>query len=282
MKNPDSNSNINKNNNLYFDMKTFISHIPSNGGFFLNKNGSKVNMINTCTIDNYLFALWYLSKIMPSFHNRIANINNKTALMEVIENIEIHNWDFARQLWFTKIMKLDFRNRKGAIDFFGSVENFFLQYMYDFQIHNVIQNCTRNCKINGKIIHSKSEILNLGKKGDEVTLLTDIYNMCPECENIVSCNFVFLHNPIFIFIETSDILFIQDLPKQLNISNKIYRLLSMVIYRAEKQHFISVIEIEDKFYLIDDLSPNKAELLTENDNINYFAMNVSSALYYLE
>jgi hypothetical protein len=104
LKNPDSNSNINKNNNLYFDMKTFISHIPSNGGFFLNKNGSKVNMIITFTIDNYLFALWYLSKIMPSFHNRIANINNKTALMEVIENIEIHNWDFARQLWLTKIM----------------------------------------------------------------------------------------------------------------------------------------------------------------------------------
>jgi hypothetical protein len=56
----------------------------------------------------------------------------------------------------------------------------------------------------------------------------------------------------------------------------------MVIYRAEIQYFISVIEIEDKFYLIDDLSPNKAELLTENDKINYFAMNVSSALYYYE
>jgi hypothetical protein len=57
-------------------------------------------------------------------------------------------------------MKHDFRNRKGAIDFFGSVKNFFLQYMYDFQIQNVIQNGTINCKKNGKTIHSKIEIFN--------------------------------------------------------------------------------------------------------------------------
>jgi hypothetical protein len=42
MKNPDSNSNINKNNNLYFDMKTFISHIPSNGGFLKKKMDLKL------------------------------------------------------------------------------------------------------------------------------------------------------------------------------------------------------------------------------------------------
>jgi len=91
-------------------MQEFNAHMPSNGGFFIKKDATKINFINTCTIDNYLLAIWYLIKIMSNFHNRIGTFKNKVALIKIIENIDILNWNYARQLWFTEIMKMDFRN----------------------------------------------------------------------------------------------------------------------------------------------------------------------------
>ena len=263
------------------DMQEFNAHIPSNGGFFIKKDGTKLNFINTCTIDNYLLAIWYLSKIMPNFHNRIGTFKNKVTLIKIIENIDILNWDYARQLWFTEIMKMDFRNKNTVIDFFGSIENYFLKYVYDYQMHNIIQKCSDECNKNGTIFHAKSEILNLGKTKDDFTLLTDIYNTCPKCKKHVTCNFEFLYDPIYVFIEMSDNLTIKNIPKLLNMNNKMFRLLCAIIHRSEIKHFVSVFEIENQLYLIDDLSPNGAHLLLENDKINYFALNVTSALYYL-
>ena len=121
-----SDPQFNSNN---IDMQSFNVHIPSNGGFFIKKDGSKINVINTCTIDNYLLALWYLSKIIPNFHNQIGTLKNKAALIKIVYNIDLLNWNYARQLWFTSIMKLDFRNKTTAIDFFGSIENFFFKIL---------------------------------------------------------------------------------------------------------------------------------------------------------
>jgi hypothetical protein len=59
------------------------------------------------------------------------------------------------------------------------------------------------------------------------------------------------------------------------------RLLGAINHRSEIKHFVSVFEIQNQLYLIDDLSPNEAHLLLENEKINYFALNVTSALYYL-
>ncbi len=107
----------------------------------------KLIFINTCTIDNYLLAIWYLSKIMPNFHNRIGTFKNKVTLIKLIENIAILNWDYARQLWFSEIMKMDFRNKNTVIDFLGSIENYFLKYVYDYQMHNIIKKCSDECNM---------------------------------------------------------------------------------------------------------------------------------------
>jgi len=64
-------------------------------------------------------------------------------------------------------------------------------------------------------------------------------------------------------------------------NSKMLRLLGAIIHRSEIKHFVSVFEIQNQLYLIDDLSPNEAHLLLENEKINYFALNVTSALYYL-
>ncbi len=84
---------------------------------------------------------------MPNFHNRIGTFKNKVTLIKIIENIAILNWDYARQLWSSGIMKMDFRNKNTVIDFLGSIENYFLKYVYDYQMHNIIQKCSDECNM---------------------------------------------------------------------------------------------------------------------------------------
>jgi hypothetical protein len=49
--------------NIYDDkLPDFTEHLPKWGAKF-SFGRSLVTVVNTCTIDNYLFALWFLSKI---------------------------------------------------------------------------------------------------------------------------------------------------------------------------------------------------------------------------
>ena len=78
----DNISNINDDK-----LPDFSEHLPKWGAKFSFRR-SLVNAVHTCTIDNYLFALWVLSKIA----------------IKLIEKIDSLQWDSARQLWYTDIM----------------------------------------------------------------------------------------------------------------------------------------------------------------------------------
>ena len=52
----------------------FITQIPQNGGYLLI-NGKQVQYINSCTIDNHLFAFWVMSKLIPQFKERISYLS---------------------------------------------------------------------------------------------------------------------------------------------------------------------------------------------------------------
>ena len=62
-------------------------HIPHNGGYF-DFNGTKVQVINTCTIDNYLLALWIMSKIIVLFQEKLQSTKISEALKEIIYFID--------------------------------------------------------------------------------------------------------------------------------------------------------------------------------------------------
>ena len=98
-------------------LPTFVAHIPSLGGQFLKNNGQKIVLTNTCTIDNYMFSLWVLSKLIPEFFSRLTQHNHSTILTEIIHNIDNYNWNNAKMLWYIDIMKMNLRNKKN-ISFF--------------------------------------------------------------------------------------------------------------------------------------------------------------------
>ena len=264
---------------------TFQAHIPSLGGYFYKRNGQKIVVTNTCTIDNYLFALWVLSKLIQNFNFNLPNLDHTSTLNEVVHNIDIYNWNNARQLWYTNIMKKNIRNKR-ELSFFGTVEDFFLKYMYIYQKHDLIQKCSKNCINNGNIIISEqSDILHFGKiKNKGVEIVTDMLYKCVRCNFRVTCYVRFRNNPIFLFIETNSHFKIHELPKIFEIENKRYKLLCVILHREEIKHFVSVFEIENNLYLVDNMTTNKARLLSSESNengINYFQLNISSALYYL-
>ncbi len=56
------------------------------------------------------------------------------------------------------------------------------------------------------------------------------------------------------FIEINDNLTIKNIPILLNMNSKMLRLLGAIIHRSEIKHFVSVFEIQNQLYLIDDPS----------------------------
>ena len=116
-------------------------------------------MLNTCTIDNYLFSFWVLNKIIPNFEVKLPELEQSNQLKEIFTNIEKKNWNEARKIWYTKIMHADL-SEKTEIDFYGEVEEFFLKHIYIFQTHSLIQKCSDSCIYNGNLILSdKSAIV---------------------------------------------------------------------------------------------------------------------------
>ena len=261
---------------------SFSAHILPWGGFF-TKNLKKIKVINTCTIDNHLFSLWVLSKLVPSFKENIPKLQNTHSLIELIEKIDSYEWDRARQIWYTKIMKMDINGGK-SVNFYGTVEEFVIKYMYEYQVHELIQKCDKSCYLNGTVISEKACVLHFGKlRTKEIAIVTDVLNKCSNCDQRVICNIRFRHNPNFIFIETTSFLKLKELPLKLDIQNNSYKLLNIIFHLHHKKHFVSVFEVSNQKYLIDDLDAT-ATLLEENElhnGINFFELNISSALYFL-
>ena len=79
----------------------FEAHIPTWGGNFI-KDGKQIRVINTCTIDNYLFSLWVMSKIIPLFSNKSQHLESSNSIMEIINFM--HNYELlqAKETFFNQ------------------------------------------------------------------------------------------------------------------------------------------------------------------------------------
>ena len=71
----------------------FTAHIPFLGAS-INFNGeSNVEVSHTYLIDNFLFALWSLSKIVENFVSNMPNLEQTKTIKEIIKNIDNYNWN---------------------------------------------------------------------------------------------------------------------------------------------------------------------------------------------
>ena len=264
------------------EIPNFTQHVPINGGFFIVGN-KKIGFINTCTIDYYLLSFWVMNYLIKDFKKAMPALEHTTSIINIINNIEIGQWDMARQIWYSDVMKMSLFGKK-QVNFYGTVEDFFLQYMKLYQKHDLIQKCTRGCIYNGNLIVEENlDILHFGRlKNNEIGIVTSIKNKCAICKQRVMCDVFFKNEPIFIFIETSSLLKITEIPKIIDFDAKTFKLLCVIFHFPETQHFVSVYEINNHFFLVDDLK-RKVVLLEDGKvkKTNYFSLNISSSLYYI-
>jgi hypothetical protein len=263
----------------------FTSRVPPWGGFFSHK-GKQIKVVNTCTVDNYLFAMWVMSHIVPNFLERLPQLEPTNAIKTIINNIETRDWNLARKNWFTKIMKKDIDDEQNqSINFFGEIEVFFLKYIYTYQTHDLLQKCKANCIYNGNLIISdKADILAFAKlKNNKIEIVAPDFSVCNRCQERITCQIKFKKTPLFVFMETRTHFKLNQLPERFDLDNKYYQILCSILYIKQKKHFVSVFFLGGHKYLVDDLKPNQSILLEENNQTHrtFFKYNISSALYYI-
>ena len=273
----------------------FIEHIPKWGGYIYNGN-KKIKITNTCTIDNYLFALWVLSKTIMNFQDRLdPQQDNTMKLKEIINNIDSYNWSRSREIWAFEIMKVK-TDDSNQIDFFGTIEDKFTKYLNQYQKHELRQKCSRECIFDGNVIISDSSMLiYLEKIINNAVIVSSKYSArCEKCKQRVTCDIVFQKTPLFLFVEPHgtviDGFLINDMPRRLNIANHTYQFLCATLF-INGNHFVSVFELNGKLFLVDDLKQTATLLIPpkslrrskrqKNDSIDYFSIHTRSALYYL-
>jgi len=121
-----------------FDLDDFFSHVPEWGGLLVdeNCNVTNISIIDTCTIDYMLFALWVSCKLNKSIFQgikRFPDSINGNVLSEIISCIETNNWNVAKSLWLLKIANVLNPNSKQTISTFGSEYEHFIRYIVPFQ-----------------------------------------------------------------------------------------------------------------------------------------------------
>jgi hypothetical protein len=84
-------------NNVDLLVKRLNSINPPWGGYF-KQDERIIKVVNTCTIDNYLFAFWVMSQIVPNFLERLPPLEQTIAIKTIVNNIDTKDWNMAEKL----------------------------------------------------------------------------------------------------------------------------------------------------------------------------------------
>jgi hypothetical protein len=245
-----------------FDMSNFETRIPLWGGKIVDENNNDIGkiIVNTCTIDNFLLAIWVCSKLNSS----IISLILFKPIIRIINSIEMNEWNKAKSIWLKEILYeyFDFDCncsecaplfKNHTINTFGSEYEFFLEPIINLQKYSLTSHCSSTCLSNN--IAKESVSLIFEKQNGIVSLILSKKKKCNSCKCQFSSELKFLKNPPWIFIQTSgkEMIKLEDLPHVLLISNRKYQLLCVSIYRTN--HFRSIYLLNNSYFLVDDLKP---------------------------
>ena len=88
-----------------------------------------------------MFAFWVLEKLLPDFSENIPDLEKTPLLKEIIQAIDIYDWNKAKEIWIVQIMKYTNIPIQNTISMFGSVNNRFIRYLSEYQRYKVYQTC---------------------------------------------------------------------------------------------------------------------------------------------
>ncbi len=204
---------------------------------------------------------------MPDFRSNISIYELSDSLIRIVDSIENINWNKAKEIWIIEVMKYS-KNEK-TISLFGSEVNMMFGFLIKNQLHQLIQLCESNCSKNKTILRNNSEFLFFNKINNNVSLHLGYFSNCVECKNSISTEIHFINNPIFIFVEAAHKnIFINDLPKVVEINNRLYQLLCATFHiHRGNGHFVGCFNFNNNFYIIDDLDQSLTYLPPFNELI---------------
>ena len=279
-------------------LREFSSRIPSNGGTtiiseidfesFDLKDFSGFNnlkIVNTCSIDYFLFSFWCISNISkeahiiikttrdnPMSYNHAANIN---ILSKIINLINDNEWDRVRTLW---ILCVNSMKPNDQFSTFGSEYEHFIKRLLPFQ--EIVFFCDQ-CEIN--VTKPRNEFTL--KKNDHGlwTLSLSASEICSKCKNVVVCKFIY--KPFCLFVsphenqktaKDDDKLSLLEIPPSLKINDSIFNFLCCTIGDICNgvEHFKCVYFLNKQFYSIDNLGNKYVERKIKA------TLNISNCLYY--
>ena len=263
------------NDNLVLSFRQFTSHLPQWGGnISVNLNDFELKefehlkdyntylIINTCTIDYFLFALWYSSKISEKVSNGLKRQGDLfKKINQIVRLIDEDLWDRAKTIWLLLFLKLN-PNETNTFDTYGNVYGYFVQYL--IQAQQFEYTCIP-CKYTVK----RKELI-LTKKNIVATLSFN-ETRCRLCKSdLTNTPTKFSVIPLWLFVEINALtpLKISETPQNLCFGDLNYNFVCAIFYDDEKKHFLSLFKLNNIIYLVDDLKnkkvsdkiPSKSEL----------------------
>jgi hypothetical protein len=235
-------------------LENFIAKIPRWGGKINYKGKSDVKLTNTCSIDYFLLALWYISKIQIDFFILIPKLEKTRFILSIIELIDQGAWNLAKEMWINQIIKHSETPTRNTLSMFNNEYDIFIEHLREFQSFSLRQMCTLGCPNNFLLINNDEDKLFFMKDelNSDIRIGSMLQMNCRICRSPTESDIRFHQQPNFVFID-SGLFFLHELPKELEINNKKFGLLCATIHVANKKHFVGIFNIVNRFYLIDDL-----------------------------
>jgi len=282
------------------------------GGTF-SLNNDEVRLVNTCSFDNLLNALAVLYRMKPNSINQIyyPNVNERQPLLDILLLIENSrrndrtNWNEAKKKFILDFIPVNERpvmtlissiRAKKAIyqmDFYGSEDERFIQYLQKFQTYTLRQICEPNCIYNNVILGNQDYQMFINKVNNQVLIDYGWSGNCPSCNRVFDVIPIFQHiNPQFLIVEALTTCFtFTDLPDILNIGGSIYKLLCGTMKDRARGHFVSLLKMGNDIIFVDGIG-SKCELMPifnptimSRRNVTtiekHYKMPINSTLYYL-
>jgi len=255
----------------------FNEHVPK-WGATIQLNGRRVNVTNTCSIDYLLFGFWIASK-RRNFLRDIPELEKTEALRRVISYIDALRWDKGREIWIDSIMRVSHGQSRGSLSLFGAQFDQFLQFINEYQQFEKLQTCTESCTRNNRSVIRTDIFFYQTESGIKHSFEMPYDQICNVCLNLRSVTMRFLNDPNFIFIQPNGFNYLNDIPKRINIDNIDFQLVCATLHNIEIQHFYGVFNIDDNFYVVDDLDQSVAFLENILRKNIYLTMPVSTCMY---
>ena len=239
----------------------------------------RFKIINTCSIDYFLFGLWFSFDLSLNLQIQIVQNTELTCdysttylkIKKIIELIQKKEWNRVKTIWILQL--LDLKPDRRTFCTFGNEFYMYGRFLKTLQTMK-IKCSNKDCLL--PIEQEFKEFNFIRNSKNEI-----IFNKLFTCQYCVdsSSEFQFCSKPCWLFIEINyksnqEFIWIDEVPTDLDLAHCKYKLLYGTCFSEKQKHFTCLLRKVNNFYLVDDLSSSFEEVDPTRHRIY-------SAMYYL-